>query len=353
MAWACEPTACLKKLAGQRSVVGCLLQAVSCRWDRNLEVCEQLLKCLGHSCRGCPELRDVALAIFRRGAEENAVMKQVQRDAARRALTRLQTQASLRRDRRGTSGSRTADEAPQWDGVRSEHHLSDDSWEAEWDRPRQAAVRAAAAADDLEPHLRHRLALAEPTAEDQQHQRECVQTLQAWFHAQRPRGCAWLVEPFGSAVNGFGLRGSDLDIQVSPVGGGDAAYATTNAAGRRAHAVALLRWLKETRDFDVLHTALGARVPVVRLWLQPLEVDVTASRPPKGQPARARTTTDNFVWYFLNVFLVARALAGRPCGGLHTTITQCGTLLCCAASRTSMSASPVWDDRSSCGPWIA
>ena len=73
-----------------------------------------------------------------------------------------------------------------------------------------------ALANPLEARLRDRLAFAQPTSEDQQQQRQCVQVLQDWFHVRRPLGLAWLVEPSGSAVRGSGLRGSDLDVQVTP-----------------------------------------------------------------------------------------------------------------------------------------
>eukprot|EP00930_Biecheleria_cincta_P004488 TRINITY_DN10539_c0_g2_i1.p1 TRINITY_DN10539_c0_g2~~TRINITY_DN10539_c0_g2_i1.p1 ORF type:complete len:558 (+),score=66.35 TRINITY_DN10539_c0_g2_i1:120-1676(+) len=97
-----------------------------------------------------------------------------------------------------------------------------------------------------------------PTAEEIAVHSGCVSRLKEMVKALGP---GWLISPFGSAANGFLMRGGDLDVTFyhAEVPEQDSHLAIAELKNR------LIPLLDHQREFEIKQTILGARVPILKL----------------------------------------------------------------------------------------
>eukprot|EP00930_Biecheleria_cincta_P004489 TRINITY_DN10539_c0_g3_i1.p1 TRINITY_DN10539_c0_g3~~TRINITY_DN10539_c0_g3_i1.p1 ORF type:complete len:555 (+),score=63.40 TRINITY_DN10539_c0_g3_i1:108-1667(+) len=107
-------------------------------------------------------------------------------------------------------------------------------------------------------HVAAVLKTVAPSAEEMAVHLECVTRLKEMVKALGP---GWLISPFGSAANGFLMRGGDLDVTcyhaLVPKQDSHLAIAELKHS--------FLPLLNHQREFDVKQTIWGARVPILKL----------------------------------------------------------------------------------------
>lgn len=117
--------------------------------------------------------------------------------------------------------------------------------------------------------LHKHLADSAPTAVDNNLTQACVRELDKICGLL---GEGWRVEPFGSVVNGFGTRGSDLDVTCF----NEDLPSDDESCEREELMSRLLPLLLEHPQFDVLERVVGARIPILKLrFAETLDVDLS------------------------------------------------------------------------------
>eukprot|EP00927_Polykrikos_kofoidii_P014222 TRINITY_DN16221_c0_g1_i1.p1 TRINITY_DN16221_c0_g1~~TRINITY_DN16221_c0_g1_i1.p1 ORF type:complete len:528 (-),score=60.00 TRINITY_DN16221_c0_g1_i1:343-1881(-) len=112
------------------------------------------------------------------------------------------------------------------------------------------------------------LAARAPTEQTQKIGARCLSTLTSMV---RSLGTTWCVQIFGSAANGFGTHGSDLDVTCLQV------HSAAEEDGT------MLRWrllpvIRQSGAFVILEEIWGARIPILRLRFEDrLDVDLSCN----------------------------------------------------------------------------
>eukprot|EP00747_Dinoflagellata_sp_TGD_P047287 gnl/TRDRNA2_/TRDRNA2_144919_c0_seq1.p1 gnl/TRDRNA2_/TRDRNA2_144919_c0~~gnl/TRDRNA2_/TRDRNA2_144919_c0_seq1.p1 ORF type:complete len:625 (+),score=101.50 gnl/TRDRNA2_/TRDRNA2_144919_c0_seq1:37-1911(+) len=123
--------------------------------------------------------------------------------------------------------------------------------------------------NQLERDLRAKLQECEPTAEDDALQAACIKSLEEMV---KTLGEEWRVKAFGSAANGFGTRGSDLDISCFQEGIDTEDTAYTSSVLREK----LRPLLYQHNRFEIVEEILSARIPILKLRFDgSLDVDLS------------------------------------------------------------------------------
>mmetsp|Transcript_35892 Transcript_35892/g.78605 ORF Transcript_35892/g.78605 Transcript_35892/m.78605 type:complete len:482 (-) Transcript_35892:100-1545(-) len=116
------------------------------------------------------------------------------------------------------------------------------------------------------------LARCAPLPHEIARMQRCIRELE---ETMRHHGADWLVQPFGSFANGFGTRGSDLDITISHVSWPsclDGLFAAGELSWR------LQPLLQQHPSFEVVQEIYMAKVPILKLRFENcLEVDISCS----------------------------------------------------------------------------
>jgi len=113
--------------------------------------------------------------------------------------------------------------------------------------------------DTLDDALAYVLGLSMPSASEKQLARQCVMDLQQICSVSLADGHTWRLSTFGGSENGFGMRGSDVDI-VAHIHGGQEDRSASSASLR-----SMIGPLKEHPHFHVKAVVMSARVPILKL----------------------------------------------------------------------------------------
>lgn len=143
-----------------------------------------------------------------------------------------------------------------------------------------AAAPAAVRSGEGQRTERHLAALqrsvqaARRSQEDERLAEACLQVLSAMLAEHPFEDRRWSVSAFGSAVNGFGMAGCDLDVVVH----GPPAEAGADLTPQASRSVLLeLRSLLAGSAFLVKEAIWLARVPILKLQFGELEVDLSVN----------------------------------------------------------------------------
>lgn len=121
----------------------------------------------------------------------------------------------------------------------------------------------------LRVHLASLLQTLAPPGEEVKVHLECVNQLKEMV---KELGPGWQISPFGSAANGFLMRGGDLDVTCyhAAVPEQDSHLAIDELKNR------LLPLFNQQLEFDIKQTIWGARVPILKLkYRSRIDVDLS------------------------------------------------------------------------------
>jgi hypothetical protein len=140
------------------------------------------------------------------------------------------------------------------------------------------AAAPGAAPSELDRHVKALIKAVSVTMDDVQFQKACVKELMGLATEVGPD---WIVRPFGSTVNGFRTRHSDLDVSCYRDMTGTENLSADEQKERRDLAIQTVReklvpLLYQNQNFEVVEEIWMARIPILRLRYQnSLEVDMS------------------------------------------------------------------------------